>query len=164
MNKYNFALIPVLVSFLLFLNSGCSKKDNNINNEKTEISKKDTINKKISDPLNSEKISTEDGLWISFDKNLEKKVSFEKYQGKIVLVKGKFNYGEGYGHFNLWKGEISGITEIIILKNPKLKKYPGVNELLSGPDKYNGKIVRAAGRLIFSMETSKIVSFENDSL
>lgn len=160
MKKISCSIFIIFVSsILLFV--GCSKKDEKLSVYRNDIKKSDSISNQ---EIDTNSIQFSKGLWISFNNKLEGNVSFEKYHGKNVVVKGRFNYGNGkggYGHFNLWNGEIAEISEIEILKNQKRSKFIDVKELINNPLEYNGKTVKAYGKIRFGIENFSITPIDN---
>ncbi|MBI5403640.1 MAG: hypothetical protein HY959_09565 [Ignavibacteriae bacterium] len=142
------SLVFVIV-LLISISLNCSKKEDKQVTSKSE--------EKISDSTEI-KIYEDSAITYSFSKKLEGKVSYEKYHGKNVIVKGKFNYDKkgGYGHWNRCVGEISGITEINLIKNQNTEKYLTIEKLLENPVEYKGKIVTLACTIIMLFEGERL--------
>jgi hypothetical protein len=149
------SLVFVIV-LLTSISISCLKKDDKQTTSKPVETKTDTT-KNIADS-NDIKMYEDSAITYSFSKKLEDKVSFEKYHGRNIIVKGKFNYDNkgGYGHFNLCVGEISEITEINLLKNKNPDKYLTIEKLLAKPEEYNGKIVTVACSIIMMFEGERL--------
>jgi hypothetical protein len=148
--------IVFVIVLLVSISLNCLKKDDKPTTSKPVETKTD-ITKNIADS-NDIKMFEDSAITYSFSKKLEGKVNFEKYHGRNIILKGKFNYDNkgGYGHFGRCVGEISEITEINLLKNQNPDKYLTIEKLLANPVEYNGKIVTVACSIIMLFEGERL--------
>ncbi|MBM4159338.1 MAG: hypothetical protein FJ216_11255 [Ignavibacteria bacterium] len=160
---FSFFIYSLLfIFFLVFLN-GCKnpESDSDLNLYKKNIENLLQRANEISDSLNREEslkkwpFYSDTCIWI--DEILSKG---NIPNGENVIIKGKFNCDDerGYGHFNLWKGEITDITQVRKYPSDQIKKnnYLTVLDLMANPSEYNGKIVTVAGFLSLFFESRNL--------